>query len=207
MTNKDVPFSRPNWDQVPPYLKRRIVLGGMLSATLTHAAPTIVPLKLPPSRGLMGAPLDAIETGRLGGQLYDSGKLGRLGRYLDRRKVTLRVGDEFLPPDKGGGFWARPDGSAELLLRSNPTEYEVWHELGHYRQWQQIGPDKKLYLELPRWSRAKPIQDVPEQFVFDLLENSKERRWCRFTPEQQQHAIDYLLGVPERGILGKGGIR
>ena len=63
-------------------------------------------------------------------------------------------------------------------------------------QWKNIGP--KEYRGLPRWSPGNPIQDVPEQFVFDLLENSKDRRWYRLNFDEQQHAIDY---VERRGGL------
>lgn len=134
--------------------------------------------------------------GRRGGQLYDPNKLAQLEGYLGRRGVTLKVGDEFVPAGKEGGFGASPDGMATLLLRNNPTQYEVWHELGHFRQWRQLGAAE--YLGLQRWSRAIPVQDIPEQFVFDFLENAP-KRWNALTFEQQQHAIRY--------IKGKGGIR
>ncbi len=96
---------------------------------------------------------------------------------------------------KAGGFLAKENGSAELILRSNPTKYEVWHELGHYRQWSDFGSG--AYRGLPRWSRANPIQDIPEQHVFDLLENS--RHWQLLNDAQRQHAVDY--------IYSRGGIR
>ena len=136
------------------------------------------------------------DTGRLGGQLYDPKKLAQLEGYLGRRGVTLKVGDEFVPAGKAGGFAASPDGSATLFLRSNPTQYEVWHELGHFRHWRQLGAGD--YLGLQRWSRANPVQDIPEQFVFDFLENAP-KRWNALTFEQQQHAIRY--------IYRRGGIR
>jgi len=66
---------------------------------------------------------------RLGGKLYGEKDLGLLGKYLEKRGATLKVGDEHLPPNKGGAF----DGSTgTLYLRSNSTQYEVWHELSHY---------------------------------------------------------------------------
>ena len=135
--------------------------------------------------------LDAVEgTGRHGGNLYDTEKLAKLQPYLERRGVALKVGDDYLPPNMGGGFASFENGKAELVLRSNPTEYEVWHELSHYVQWKKIGPD--AYRDLPRWTPKNPIQDVPEQFVFDFLENSKDRRWYRLNFDEQQYAIDYI---------------
>jgi hypothetical protein len=44
---------------------------------------------------------------------------------LKKGGVRLRVGDEFLPPGKGGGF---NYNTGELILKSNPTQYQVWHE-------------------------------------------------------------------------------
>ena len=128
---------------------------------------------------------DAVETGWLGGKLYDPRKLEQLGRYLERRGVTLKVGDEHLPPGLSGAF-AR-DGS-ELILGSNPTEYVVWHELSHLRQYQQIG--KADYMAL----RRSRDYNAPEQFVFDMLENSA-KRWSALTFAEQQHAIGYIERV------------
>ncbi|TQK74530.1 zincin-like metallopeptidase toxin 4 of polymorphic toxin system [Brevibacillus sp. AG162] len=108
------------------------------------------------------------ETTRFGGKLYSEKDLKLLGKYLEKRGVTLKVGDEFLPPNKGGAFNAN-DG--ELYLRSNPTQYEVWHELSHYIQYRNIG--KEAYLKLPRTQGRVPYNDLtqfnaPEQFVFDI---------------------------------------
>lgn len=44
------------------------------------------------------------DTGRRGGDLYDTGKLAKLEDYLSRRGVTLKVGDEFVPHGMPGGF-------------------------------------------------------------------------------------------------------
>jgi hypothetical protein len=123
--------------------------------------------------------------GRLGGELYDAGKLAQLEGYLGRRGITLNVGDEFLPAGRAGGFNA---GERTLSLRSNPTQYEVWHELSHFRQFQRLGPES--YGNLSRVQK--------EQFVFDLLNNSP-KRWNALSFKQQQHAIDYIQRV--------GGIR
>ncbi|MGK5510481.1 zincin-like metallopeptidase toxin domain-containing protein [Brevibacillus formosus] len=138
------------------------------------------------------------ETTRFGGKLYSEKDLKLLGKYLEKRGVTLKVGDEFLPPNKGGAFNAN-DG--ELYLRSNPTQYEVWHELSHYIQYRNIG--KEAYLKLPRTQGRVPYNDLtqfnaPEQFVFDMLSNSS-KRWNMLNEREKQHAIDYILDY--------GGIR
>lgn len=90
--------------------------------------------------------------GRLGGELYDAGKLAQFEGYLGRRRVTLRVGDEFLPAGKAGGFNA---AERTLSLRSNPTQYEVWHEMSHFRQFQKLDPE--AYMSQTR--------QMKEQFV------------------------------------------
>lgn len=123
--------------------------------------------------------------GRLGGKLYPPEKLEQLKGYLDRRSIALQVGDEFVPRDKAAGFDAK---GGRLILRSDPTEYEVWHELSHFRQYQALGAEE--YNGLSRVAK--------EQFVFDTLENST-KRWTSLTFEQQQHAIWYIDFV--------GGIR
>ncbi len=126
---------------------------------------------------------DLIEaSGRLGGEIYSASKLRQLESYLSRRGITLKVGDEHLPPNGAGAFnYAK----GELLLRSNPTSYEVWHELSHYLHYRKIGAE--AYSNLPR----STLNNVPEQFVFDMLENSK-RRWGNLNDVERRHAIDYI---------------
>jgi hypothetical protein len=138
---------------------------------------------VPTSRAF--AEVDAIPPGWLGGKPYSADKLRQLEGYLQRRGVTLKVGDEFVPPGAAGAF-AR-DGS-ELLLPSNPTKYVVWHEMNHYLQFRSVG--KEAYMNLPRG----PSFNAPEQFVFDSLENSP-KRWNALTFEEQQHAITYIENV------------
>lgn len=124
------------------------------------------------------------ETGRLGGVLYGEQKLAMLKNYLNRRGVELLVGDEHLPTGKAGGFDGFSPNGPKIVLRSNPTEYEVWHELSHYIQYERIG--RKAYQDLPRthnWHAA-------EQFVFDMLNRTK--RWGKLNEAQQEHAIDYI---------------
>lgn len=58
-------------------------------------------------------------TGRLGGELYDTDTLRQLDKYLARRGVTLKVGDQFVPAGRAGAF--SRDGST-LVLLSNPTK-------------------------------------------------------------------------------------
>ncbi len=61
-------------------------------------------------------------------------------------------------------------------------------EFPPFIQWSRLGSTK--YLALPR-DRVNRTINVPEQFVFDLLENSP-RKWNTLTPQQRQHAVDYI---------------
>jgi RHS repeat-associated protein len=123
--------------------------------------------------------------GRLGGELYSADKLKKLESYLDRRGFKLQIGDEFLPAGKAGGFNAT---ERTVMFRSNPTKYEVWHELSHFNHLRKTGPD--AYIKL------SPIQK--EQYVFDFINNSP-KRWGALNFDEQQHAIGYILRI--------GGIR
>jgi hypothetical protein len=101
--------------------------------------------------------------------------------------VALEVGSPDLLPGKAGTFLAYPDGSARLLLRSDPTNELVWHELGHFIQWRRLGSD--AYRALPRSTSF----NAPEQFVFDLLE--RPTRWYRLTPEFRIRSAEYIEEV------------
>ncbi|CAN7457579.1 hypothetical protein LJR232_002921 [Aquipseudomonas alcaligenes] len=126
--------------------------------------------------------LDAMESvGRLGGKLYGSEKLAQLAAYLERRGISLKVGDEHLPPGYAGGFNAV---DRALLLRSDPTNYEVWHELTHYQQYRSLGEE----------AYSAQTRLMKEQHVFDRLE-SMPRRWDSLTPEQMGHARWYIDSV------------
>jgi len=126
------------------------------------------------------------QTGRLGGILYGERRLAKLKNYLDRQGVDLLVGDEYLLPGQAGGFqiYTDPDRRPTLRLRSNPTRYEVWHELSHYIHYKRI--EREAFINLPR-SRA---WNAAEQFVYDMLKimstvgginSMKQNEWMRMS--------------------------
>jgi hypothetical protein len=129
----------------------------------------------------------AAESGEVGGRLYGTERLGKLERYLDRRNVKLEVGSPDLLPGKAGEFRTTPDGTARLLLKADPTNELVWHELGHFVQWRNLGCD--AYRALPRSISF----NAPEQFVFDLLE--QPTRWYRLSPEFRIRSAEYIEEV------------
>lgn len=138
-----------------------------------------ISIKAAGSSNRLSPALDFVEgTGRLGGELYGADKLRQLGSYLERRGITLKVGDDYLPEGVAGGFSA-PERS--LFLRSDPTNYEVWHELSHYRQYRILGEE----------AYSAQTRLMKEQYVFDKLE-SMPRRWNSLTPEEMSHARWYI---------------
>lgn len=133
-----------------------------------------------------GAIADAVE-GIPTGKLYGESRLEVLRKHLARRGVQLDVGDEFLRPNTAGGFSVHANGSARMILPSNPTDYVVTHELAHYVHWRKLGTE--AYLNLPR----EKMWNAAEQFVFDQLENPM--RWSRLSPAEREHAIWYIERV------------
>ena len=90
-------------------------------------------------------------------------------------------------PGKAGTFVTYPDGRARLLLKADPTNQLVWHELGHFVQWRRIGSE--AYRALTRSTSF----NAPEQFVFDLLE--RPDRWRRLTPQFPIDSAEYIEEV------------
>jgi RHS repeat-associated protein len=117
--------------------------------------------------------------GARGGQLYPAAKLSMLEKFFERRGIPVKIGDEFLDNGQAAGFNTYKDGSAKFVFGSNPTQYEVWHELGHYLHWRG-DPNFANY--------ARQFGDnIPEQRVYDLLSNSS-KRWDALSHEEQVHA-------------------
>lgn len=87
-------------------------------------------------------------TGRLDGTLYSSKDLVLLENYLKKRGIELKIGDKYLPANKGGAFNAE---TGTIILKDNPTRYEVLHEVSHYIQYKNIGKGAyKTFLELEK---------------------------------------------------------
>jgi hypothetical protein len=131
--------------------------------------------------------LRTVDKGEIGGRLYGAERLATLKRYLGRRGVSLEVGSPDLPYGKAGVFMSNADGSARLLLKAQPTNQLVWHELSHFIQWRRLGSD--AYRALPRSTSF----NAPEQFVFDMLE--RPTRWYRLTEEYRIHSAEYIEEV------------
>jgi hypothetical protein len=117
--------------------------------------------------------------GKLNGEIYGQKRLNSLEKYLNRRGAELRIDDPKLPSRMRGAYNGRDN---VMYLRSDATEYEVWHELSHYLHCKKIG--KKEYMRLKR-------PTGPEQYVYDQLRGS-DRRWKLLTPNERDHAMWYV---------------
>jgi RHS repeat-associated protein len=136
-------------------------------------------------RGIRVTLADAFMMGRRGGNVVTEGALDALSFRLIRNRVNLvRNADaELKALGAGGLFRVYKDGSAAIFLRRNATVYEVAHELRHYQQYLDIGPD--AYRRLTQLQR--------EQYVYDSLRNS--HGWCQLSEEEIKHARDYIIRV------------
>ena len=123
-------------------------------------------------------------TGRRGGRIVSDAVLMRLERSLLRDKVVIsRNADPFLRGRAATGiFRVYKDGSAAIFLRSDPTHYEVMHELMHYRHFKDVGPGP--FSKEPLLGR--------EQYVYDAL---RRHYWRSLNPMEQQHAITYIRSL------------
>jgi hypothetical protein len=80
-------------------------------------------------------------------------------------------------------FTAKAFGRHELHLRSNPTFYEVYHELQHYRHLKGVG-----YRAFEKTSET-----LREQFVYDQLRRSKNLWNNIFNQAERDSAFIYIL--------------
>ena len=124
------------------------------------------------------------------GALYGEERLAKLDAYLRRRNSGIASNSDQALSAAGanGQFIAWPNGQSKIVLRGNPSRYEVLHELSHYVDFRQRGFDAFKALE-----NAKS-----EQTVYDLLRS--ERRWWTFSNEERAHATLYVFvagGMPE----------
>jgi len=130
----------------------------------------------------------ALVQGRRAGTVVPDGVLSRLDWRLLRNKVALSRGADDLLAEAGAGgmFRVYKDGSATIFLRSNPTRYELLHELKHYEHFLDVGAD--AFKGISRLNQ--------EQFVFDALRRS--HHWAGFTAAEQAHALRYIRSLGGR---------
>jgi hypothetical protein len=117
--------------------------------------------------------------GRNKGQILSNETLDRVEKILAKKDVKLvRNADAFLNTRGAGAtFEANRTGESKLYLRSDPTKYELFHELKHYGDFKLLGFDE--YLKLGRLGR--------EESVFEYMQR---QTWL--TKEEVAHAEAYI---------------
>ena len=119
----------------------------------------------------------ASSTNRLSGRLYGPQRIAALRRYLDRNNVDLIL------DSKESTFVAKAFGRHELHLRSDPTFYEVYHELQHYRHLKGVGFR----------AFAKTSEPLREQYVYDQLRRSRHFWNSILNQKERDDAFLYIL--------------
>ena len=109
------------------------------------------------------------EVGQLGGELFPTGKISALVKYLDRRGIYLHEGIN-------GSF----DGARGITtLPKNPTRLNVRHELSHMLDYKKYGD--AYYINFTPAQR--------EQMVLDRLKNN--RIWDRLNDLEKEWSLNY----------------
>jgi hypothetical protein len=160
-----------------------------LAKLTSRAGPTIAETDFGP-RSLAqrsGKPVtQSLDMSRLyavGAEPYGARRLELLGKYLDKRGVDLVID----PNAVGGRFnFITSTGRPRFVVGPDVKAEVVWHELGHFIQWRRVG-GTEAYRRLPR----EYGNHVPEQFVFDLLQ--QPTRWERLSPGYRWDSLKYII--------------
>jgi hypothetical protein len=128
---------------------------------------------------------------RVAGRLYGPNRLDALRKYLDRNNV------DFILNSTENKFIAQAIGRHQMYLPPDPTYYEVYHELLHYRHLRGVG--------YARFSRTTEM--LREQYVYDQLRLSTNLWRNVFNDAERNNAFLYVLlkggspvSVPMRGF-------
>ncbi len=95
---------------------------------------------------------------------------------------------------KAAAFVVKPDGTAIIYLRENPTYYEWAHELAHGYHYKSIGGTHEAW---------KKISDIEKEVkVFQALHQTKI--WDRLTPGERQNAINVMKKYLDDFLSARG---
>jgi hypothetical protein len=116
----------------------------------------------------------------MGGQVVDAARLDRLEGILSKNNTTLvRNADVYLD-SQGAGVGARfrsTSSGAQLFIRSDATQYELYHELKHFGDYNRLG--STAYYNLGELGR--------EESVFSYMKN---QNWL--TKDEKFSATRYI---------------
>ena len=76
-----------------------------------------------------------------------------------------------------------PGGKSRIIVRSNPTKYELYHELKHWADYNRLGPDEFKALR----------ERGQEESVYQYMEKQK---WLN--EDEAAHAKDFIEDVRRR---------
>lgn len=114
---------------------------------------------------------------RVAGRLYGQNRLDALRKFLDHNNVDLILNST------ENKFIAQSIGRHQMHLPPDPTYYEVYHELQHYRHLRGVG-----YARFSRTSEA-----LREQYVYDQLRLSTNLWRKVFNDAERNKAFLYIL--------------
>lgn len=199
---------------------QKILAGISVAIDVAPAAGQLVPNLGGSSRALdstdIFAPVNEIEmlcdasigSGRLGGAIVSDVTIDRLASRLARNQVVIDRSEAAVARlDSRGSlaaFAVAENGeSARLLLRPDATRYEIAHELKHYTEWLS---DPAAYVQrglayrsvkggrtFEMFSKAASTLSA-ERYVFEGLQ---ETHFHRLTPQEIQHAQNYMRDVQQ----------
>jgi hypothetical protein len=90
-------------------------------------------------------------------------------------------------PSEVGEFSAYRTLQPVFKVSADVSHDLIWHELGHFIQWRRLG--NAACYNLPRFYG----NNVPEQFVFDLLH--RPGRWLRLSSLFKKASLRYIREV------------
>jgi RHS repeat-associated protein len=141
--------------------------------------------------------MKAGKTGRLGGRIVTRAEIDRINSILKKRKAWInpnadRYMNQYYPHDYA--VFERldwPPDASRIVLRRNATQYELYHELKHWGDFNREGPAAFEAKYGGRFNLGA------EESVYKYI---SKQNWL--TPEQAAHAKNYIESVRQRSKIG-----
>ena len=133
--------------------------------------------------------------GRLGGLIAKGSSLDSLMNEAKSLKIPVEFNDALLDKLPDGGKAAAFDySSGKIIIRSDATELEIFHELQHAKQWVALGRDPKAYTAVDVFAR--------EFHVYRQIMDNKSRWSPRELSEATRQITEYFRDYLKR--MGSG---
>ena len=152
--------------------------------------------------GEVGDAVDAMEDarrmsgrGRMGGVIAKGSALQSLMNEAKSLNIPVVTNDALLDKLPGGGKAAAFDySSGTIIIRSDATELEIFHELQHAKHWVALGRDPKAYTAIDVFAR--------EFYVYRQIMDNKARWSPRELSEATRQITEYFQDYLKR--IGSG---